>query len=91
MPASDTVWPVPLPELVALLARNGLDVETVEDWTAAHGRTAAALVDAFEAPRAAIAPVLGHRALDELLAAHRLWVAWLGSGRVRKLGIVAVR
>jgi hypothetical protein len=34
---------------------------------------------------------IGRRALDELLAAHRLWVQWLGEGRVRKLALVAER
>jgi hypothetical protein len=29
------------------------------------------------------------RALDELLTAHRLWIEWLGEGRVRKLAVVA--
>ena len=32
---------------------------------------------------------IGHRALGELLAAHRLWSDWLRSGRVRKIAIVA--
>jgi len=91
MPAADTVWPVPLAELVELLERHGLDVETVEDRTGAHCRTAAALADALEADRRAVAARLGDRTVDDLLAAHRLWVAWLGAGRVRKLGIVAVR
>jgi hypothetical protein len=31
------------------------------------------------------------RALDELLPAHRLWIEWLGEGRVRKLAVVAER
>ena len=30
-------------------------------------------------------------ALDDLLAAHRLWVEWLDEGRVRKLALVAER
>jgi hypothetical protein len=29
------------------------------------------------------------RALDELLTARRLWIEWLGEGRVRKLAVVA--
>ena len=38
-----------------------------------------------------IAARIGRRALDELLAAHRLWIEWLGAGRVRKLALVAER
>ena len=91
MPASGTVWPVPLAELVDLLERHGLDIETVEDWTEAHCATAAALADALEVGRTSIAARIGERTVDDLLAAHRLWVAWLDAGRVRKLGIVAVR
>jgi hypothetical protein len=29
--------------------------------------------------------------VDELLAAHRLWVEWLDEGRVRKLALVSER
>jgi hypothetical protein len=36
-----------------------------------------------------IAAQIGRRALDELLATHRLSVAWLDEGRVRKLALVA--
>ena len=36
-----------------------------------------------------IAAQIGRRALDELLAAHRLWIEWLDAGRVRKLALVA--
>jgi hypothetical protein len=38
-----------------------------------------------------IASHIGRRAVDDLLAAHRVWVEWLGSGRVRKLVLVAQR
>ena len=46
---------------------------------------------AFAANAADIAAQIGRRALDELLAAHRLWVDWLGEGRVRKLALVTKR
>ena len=91
IPASDTVWPVPLPDLCAELARAGLRVESVDDLTASHRRTAAALADAFEMHRTTIAARLGSRVVDDLLAAHWLWADWLGGGRVRKYGVVAVR
>ena len=32
---------------------------------------------------------IGHRALEELLHAHRLWGDWLREGRVRKIALVA--
>jgi hypothetical protein len=49
------------------------------------------LADAFAADAADIATQVGRRALDELLAAHRLWIEWLDEGRVRKLALVAER
>jgi hypothetical protein len=52
---------------------------------------ARALADAFAADAADIAARIGRTALDELLAAHRLWVRWLDEGRVRKLALVAER
>jgi hypothetical protein len=50
---------------------------------------AQALADTFAADAGAIAAQIGRRAVDELLAAHRLWVQWLDEGRVRKLALVA--
>jgi hypothetical protein len=47
------------------------------------------LIDAFEADATNIAAHIGRRALDELLAAHRLWSDWLQEGRIRKLTFVA--
>jgi hypothetical protein len=44
---------------------------------------------AFAADAATIAAQIGRRALDELLAAHRLWGEWLREGRVRKIAVVA--
>jgi len=91
MPAADTVWPVRLPELLDLLARLGLQARWLQDLTDGHRTTAASLADAYAADRTAIAAVIGGRALDELVAAHRLWADWLGSGRIRKFGVVARR
>ena len=45
--------------------------------------------DAFAADAEEIAAQIGRRALDELLAAHRLWIEWLDAGRVRKFALVA--
>jgi SAM-dependent methyltransferase len=91
MPDPDTVWLIPLDELVAALERAGLVVTWQEDHSRAHRAMAHALAGAFAADAAAIAARIGRRALDELLAAHRLWVEWLDRGRVRKLALVAER
>jgi SAM-dependent methyltransferase len=91
MPDADTVWLTPLDELTASLERAGLVLSWQEDHSDAHRGTAQALADAFAADAADIAGQIGHHALDELLAAHRLWVQWLDAGRVRKLALVAER
>jgi SAM-dependent methyltransferase len=91
MPDADTVWLTPVEELDGMLERAGLAVRWREDWSAAHRATAESLMKAFAADEAAIAGAIGPRALDELQAAHRLWIDWLGSGRVRKLAVVAER
>ena len=50
-----------------------------------------ALIVAFTADATDIAAQIGDRALEELLAAHRLWSEWLQDGRVRKIAVVAER
>jgi SAM-dependent methyltransferase len=89
MPDADTVRLIPLDELATSLERAGLVVTWLQDHSRAHRAAAQALGDAFAADAAAIAAQIGRRALDELLAAHRLWVEWLDEGRVRKLALVA--
>jgi SAM-dependent methyltransferase len=91
MPDADTVWLTPLDEMTAALERAGLAVTWQEDHSGAHRATAQALHDAFAADAEAIAAQIGGRALDDLLAAHRLWIDWLDAGRVRKLALVAER
>ena len=90
MPDADTVWLTPLDEMAASLERAGL-VRHVAGGPQ-PGRTARqaqALTEAFAADAEGIAAQVGVRALDELLAAHRLWIDWLGTGRVRKFALVA--
>jgi hypothetical protein len=89
MPDADTVWLTPLDEMAATLERAGLVVTRTEDHSGGHLAMAQALASAFAANAADIAGQVGRRALDELLAAHRLWIDWLGAGRVRKLALVA--
>jgi SAM-dependent methyltransferase len=91
MPDADTVWLTPEDAFVELLASAGLAVTWREDHSRAHRLTAHALADAYAADGDAIAAQVGRRALDELVAAHRLWVQWLDRGRVRKLAFVAER
>jgi SAM-dependent methyltransferase len=89
MPDADTVWLIPLDEMVASLERAGLVVTWREDHSLAHRQQAQALADAFAADAEGIADGIGRRALDDLVEAHRLWIAWLGRGRVRKFALVA--
>ena len=91
MPDADTVWLTPLDEIATSLERAGLVVTWQEDHSRAHLAMARALADAFAADAREIDAQIGRGALDELLAAHRLWGEWLEQGRVRKLALVAER
>jgi len=91
MPAADTVWLTPLPEMLGYLECAGLRVRWQEDCSESHRIVAESLLDAFIADAPAIAPQIGHEALKEVIAAHRLWSDWLRDGRVRKLAVVAER
>ena len=89
MPDADTVWLIPLEEMLTGLKRAGLVVRWQDDLSRSHRAVADSLIDAFAADAADIAAHIGDRALDELLAGHRLWSDWLRDGRVRKLAFVA--
>ena len=91
MPDADTVWLTPLAEVRALLEGAGLAVAWEADWSRPHAAMAEALADAVSADGVGIAGEIGMPALDDLLAAHRLWGEWLRSGRVRKIALVAER
>jgi SAM-dependent methyltransferase len=91
MPDADTVWLTPLPQMLAALERVGLAVSFIDDCSRTHRALADSLIDAFAADRVNIALQIGQRALNELLAAHRLWNDWLRQGRVRKLAFVTYR
>lgn len=91
MPEADTVWLTPLSEMLAYLERAGLVVHWQEDLSLSHRAVADSLIDAFAADATDIAAQIGQQALEELLAAHRLWSDWLRQGRVRKLAFVASR
>jgi SAM-dependent methyltransferase len=89
MPDGDTVWLTPLPEMFTCLERVGLVVRWQDDCSRSHLAMADSLLTAFAADAKNIAAQIGHQALEELLAAHRLWSDWLRNGRVRKLAFVA--
>jgi SAM-dependent methyltransferase len=89
MPDADTVWITPLREMLTYLERVGLRVRWQKDFSRSHRAVADSLIDAFAADATAIAGQIGRRALEELLAAHRLWSDWLREGRVRKIALVA--
>ena len=89
MPDADTVWLTPLPELLTYLERVGLVARWHEDCSGSHRAVADSLINAFAADATDIAAQIGRRALEELLAAHRLWSDWLREGRVRKIACVA--
>jgi SAM-dependent methyltransferase len=89
MPDADTVWLTPLEEMLAVLDRTGLVVRWQEDCSQSHRAIADSLIAAFIDDAAGIAELIGRRALEELIAAHRLWSDWLRDGRVRKIAFVA--
>lgn len=89
MPDADTVWLVPLTEMLSMLSDAGFSVDWRTEYTRSHQAMAESLTDAYAARAANITAEVGERALDELLAAHRLWADWLRAGRVRKFAIVA--
>lgn len=91
MPAAESVWLTPLDEMRRLLDRAGLAVRWEANWSESHRTVAAALADAYAADSTAIAARIGRRALDELVAAHRLWSEWLATGRAHKFALVAER
>jgi SAM-dependent methyltransferase len=89
MPAADTVWPIELAELTGVLRRAGLTVIWQQDYSSPHHAVATALHRSYSAGSSRIADEIGPQATAELITAHRLWSDWLGSGRVRKLAVVA--
>lgn len=89
MPDADTVWLIPLQEMLRCLEKAGLAVRWMEDCSRSHRAVADSLIDAFAADAPDIAAQIGSRALEELLSAHRLWSEWLQVGRVRKFALVA--
>jgi len=91
LPNGGTAHLLPEAAFRRALAACGFRVLSLADHTAGHAGIAARLADAFALDRAAITAAVGERAYDDAVTSHRRWAAWLDSGRVRKLAIVAAR
>ena len=89
MPGADTVWPVELAELTAVLRNGGLTVIWRQEYSSSHHAIATVLLRCYLAGSPQIAGEIGTRATADLITAHQLWSDWLGSGRVRKFAMVA--
>ena len=89
MPAADTVWPIGLAVLTAVLRKAGLTVSWQHEHSSSHRATATALLRCYRAGSPQIAGQIGPQATAELITAHQLWSDWLGSGLVRKFALVA--
>ncbi len=89
MPGADTVWPVELAELTAVLRNVGLAVIWRQEHRSSHRAIAMALFRSYQADSPQIAGEIGTQATADLITAHRLWSDWLGSGRVRKFAMIA--
>jgi ubiquinone/menaquinone biosynthesis C-methylase UbiE len=89
MPGADTVWPIELAELTAVLRNAGLTVIWRQEYSSSHHAMATALFHCYRADSAQIAGEIGAQGTAELITAHQLWSDWLGSGRVRKFAMVA--
>jgi ubiquinone/menaquinone biosynthesis C-methylase UbiE len=89
MPGADTVWPIELAELTGVLREAGLTVIWRQECSSSHHAIATALHRCYRAESIQIADQIGMQATADLITAHRLWVDWLGNGRVRKFAMVA--
>ena len=89
MPSADTVWPIALAELTAVLRNGGLTVIWRQEYSSSHHAMATALLRCYRADSPQIADQIGTQATADLITAHQLWSDWLGSGRVRKFAMVA--
>jgi SAM-dependent methyltransferase len=89
MPGADTVWPVELAELTSVLRGAGLTVIWQQEASSSHHAIVTALHRCYQAESAQIADQIGRQATADLITSHRLWIDWLGRGRVRKFALVA--
>ena len=88
MPAADTVWPIPMPELLSQLTQAGLQVSWQGELTRPHQATVALLGAGLRRWSRAHPGARRREGMDELQTAHRLWNDWLRQGRVRKFAFV---
>jgi hypothetical protein len=72
-----------------MLRETGLTTIWRQEYRSSHHEIATALLRSYRADSLRIAGQIRTRATAELITAHQLWSAWLGSGRVRKFAMVA--
>src|SRR5271155_3768472 len=89
MPGADTVWLIELAELTSVLRGAGLTVIWRQECSFSHHAIVTALHRCYRGESAQIADQIGPQATADLITPHRLWIDWLGRGRVRKFAIVA--
>src|SRR6202046_1142418 len=77
MPGADTVWPIELAELTAVLGNAGLTVIWREEHSSSHHAMATALLRSYRADSPQIAGEIGTQATADLITAHQLWSDWL--------------
>lgn len=91
MPAAETVWPVPLGDLLSCLEDAGLRVLWRGECTQSHQAVVDSLVLRFGAAAKEFGTPAADQTFDQLLTGHRLWRDWLQRGRVRKFAFVTER
>ena len=91
IPEGESVWLIPEGDFTALVEATDFQICLIEDHTAAHAELAERLTDAYSADCDAIVARLGAPTYDQLITAHRWWVEWLTTRRVRKLALVLER
>lgn len=88
MPDADTVWLITMMAMLSELYAAGLRVTWQAECTRSHLEVAQRLHVQYVADAENISEAIGPDGLESLLTAHRLWIDWLGSRRVRKFMFV---
>jgi hypothetical protein len=89
LPGGAAIWFTPEANFRALLADAGLRVRWTSDLTAAHAARTRRLVATYEGARGEIVAAMGATFWSEIVAQHRAFAAWMETGRLRKVAIVA--
>ncbi len=89
MPESDTVWVMPLPDLICELRGVGLRVSWLTETSATRRSIIDALIAAYTTARSEVPGSAGRETVERLLRAHRVWSRWVRTGRIRTFALVA--